>query len=160
MIFPHINPAVFAGAEILGGGFSSGSRGAERAGGAAKEARAGAGREGNWHCGARAEHHHPSGVPGETQREKEERPFQEEQTTKAGPGQQLHQSALWWVPVATTGLIFKPISQVPPNWHSSQSGAPVSRNRAVCLLLEIKGADSAVLTVSCKAALCNGSFQN
>lgn len=97
----------------MGGSFGSGRRGAEGAGGAAEEARAGAGREGDRHCGARAEHHHPSGVPGETQREKEERPLQEEQTAEAWPGQQLHQSALWWVLDGTAGLLFKPMSQVP-----------------------------------------------
>lgn len=90
----------------MGGGFGSGCRGAEGAGGAAEETRAGAGREGDRHCGARAEHHHPSGVPGETQREKEERPLQEEQTAEAGPGQQLHQSALWLVLGGTAGLLF------------------------------------------------------
>lgn len=37
----------------------------------------------------------------------------------------------------TAGLLFKPMSQVPPNWQSSQFGAPISRNRAFCLLLEI-----------------------
>ena len=63
-----------AGAEVLGGGVGSSCRGAEGAGGAAEEERAGAGWEGDWHRGARAEHHHPPDVPGETQREEEEGP--------------------------------------------------------------------------------------
>lgn len=86
---PHHLPhhPLIAGAEVLGGGVGSGSRGAEGAGGAAEEARAGAGGEGDRHCGARVEHHHPPGVPGETQREKEKRPLQEEQIAEAGPRQ-------------------------------------------------------------------------
>lgn len=112
IILIHINAVLFAGAEILGGGFGPGSRGAEGAGGAAEEARAGAGGEGDRHCWARAQHHHPSGVPGETQCEEEERPLQEKQTDQAGPGQQLHQSALWWVLVATARLNSRLIIQV------------------------------------------------
>lgn len=81
----------------MGGGVGSSSRGAEGAGGAAEEAGAGAGGEGDRHRGARAEHHHPPGVPGETQREEKKGPLQKEQTAEAGPRQQLHQSALWWV---------------------------------------------------------------
>lgn len=71
----------------MGGGISSSSRGAKGTGGAAEEARAGAGREGDRHRGARVEHHHPPGVPRETQCEEEKRPFQKEQTAEAGPRQ-------------------------------------------------------------------------
>lgn len=81
----------------MGGGTGSSSRGAEGTGGAAEEERAGAGGKRDRHRGAGAEHHHPPDVPRETQCEEEEGPLQEEQITEAGPGQQLHQSALWWV---------------------------------------------------------------
>lgn len=85
----------------MGGDVGSSSRGAEGAGGAAEEARAGAGGEGDRHRGARAEHHHPPDVPGETQREEEEGPLQEEPTAEAGQRQQLYQSALRWVQEGT-----------------------------------------------------------
>lgn len=89
----------------MGGSVGSSSRGAEGAGGAAEEARTGAGGEGDRHRGARAEHHHPPGVSGETQREEKKGPLQKEQTTQAGPRQQLHQSALWWVDGGTAWLV-------------------------------------------------------
>lgn len=59
----------------MGGGAGKGGRGAAGAGGAAAEAGAGVGGEGDRYRGTRAEHHHPPGVPGETQREEKERPL-------------------------------------------------------------------------------------
>lgn len=88
----------------MGGGVGPGGRGAEGAGGAAEEEGAGAGGEGVRHRGAGVEHYHPPDVPGEAQRQEEEGPLQEEQA-EAGQGQQLHQSALWWVETRTAAWL-------------------------------------------------------
>lgn len=90
----------------MGGGVGPSSRRAEGAGGTAEEEGAGAGGERDRHRGARAEHHHPPGVSGETQCQEKKGPLQEEQIAEAGQRQQLHQSALWWVKETTAVSLF------------------------------------------------------